>query len=182
MVNLQQVPSVLHGPAEAGGQRRTGRSLQEAVRHVSSPLYPLQLNSTKVDLPFFGRFSFCRIPCKRAFGQLYYNHEEDTFDRHGRHHRLREYGCRPCAHHQRGRIVAGCAGAQAHLRAPRRAGTEHRQHGHDARRLAGDLRGYRAVLRRVRRLRGGPRHGHHGLHGGGAQLSRAPVPRTRTPR
>ena len=22
------------------------------------PLYPLQLNSTKVDLPFFGRFSF----------------------------------------------------------------------------------------------------------------------------
>lgn len=56
--NLQQVPSVLHGPAEACGQRRTGRSLQEAVRHVISPLNH-STNPTKETISrAIGRFSF----------------------------------------------------------------------------------------------------------------------------
>ena len=36
--NLQQVPPVLHGPSEAGRQRRTSRSLQEALRSVRKTL------------------------------------------------------------------------------------------------------------------------------------------------
>ena len=57
-VVLQQVPSVLHGPAEAGGQRRTGRSLQEAVRHVSSPLNHSNPTTKRIDLPSAGDFLY----------------------------------------------------------------------------------------------------------------------------
>ena len=57
--NLQQVPPVLHGPSEAGRQRRTSRSLQEALRSVRTTLNSNKTRDRKRCGPVFVYLVFC---------------------------------------------------------------------------------------------------------------------------